>query len=273
MMLKKSLLLLAVLLVAANGSAIYASLFKGTGCQVYVSDLGSFKMTRDTCTQIPWPDTGLGVPIRPADGYTELYTGSYIYAKTTVSPDPNCEEAGIYSTIFSTESDCTASQAVNPNPVTGAIDDSAFNTASDADAYGCGDLSIGGVAYSLKISDVEGLSNAANYGLPELDCTSDTETLPNQGCVVVTPPPGTTFTCQAIKTAYKSQNCCTNSAGTFTVPPSNSRRLLSTASPGDPQVVDQVVKKFTNWDTLLTKGLISAQEYSTRRTRLLESLA
>ena len=51
MMLNKPLLLLAMLLVAANGSEIYASVYDGAGCS---ANLGSFKMTLDTCTQIPF---------------------------------------------------------------------------------------------------------------------------------------------------------------------------------------------------------------------------
>jgi len=86
-------------------------------------------------------------------------------------------------------------------------------------------------------------------------------------------PTSQTFTCQAIKTAYKSQSCCNNPNNPFTVPTSSARRLLRSAPSGDSQVVDLVVSKLSNWNTLLNKGLISAQEYSTRRTRLLESLA
>jgi len=89
-----------------------------------------------------------------------------------------------------------------------------------------------------------------------------------------------TFTCQDIKTAYKFQSCCHNPQNPFTVPISDSRRQQSIAPsdttiglPSNPQVVDQVLEEFTNWNTLLNKGLISAEEYSTRRTRLLESLA
>jgi len=86
-------------------------------------------------------------------------------------------------------------------------------------------------------------------------------------------PTSQTLTCQSIKTAYKSQSCCNNPNNPFTVPTSSARRLLRSAPSGDSQVVDLVVSKLSNWNTLLNKGLISAQEYSTRRTRLLESLA
>merc|ERR1711957_1003127 len=84
-----------------------------------------------------------------------------------------------------------------------------------------------------------------------------------------------TLTCQYIKTSYKNQNCCGNPQGPFVVP--TSRRLQSTSlSHGgryDPhQAVDQVVEEFTNWNTLLNQGLINVQEYSARKTRLLESL-
>ena len=87
-----------------------------------------------------------------------------------------------------------------------------------------------------------------------------------------------TLTCQDIKTEYK-QSCCGNPAETLFVVPTiaGSRRLQSTSPShggryGPHQAVDQVVEEFTNWNTLLNQGLINVQEYSRRKTRLLESL-
>jgi len=87
-----------------------------------------------------------------------------------------------------------------------------------------------------------------------------------------------TLTCQDIKTEYK-QSCCGNPAETLFVVPTiaGSRRLQSTSPShggryGPHQAVDQVVEEFTNWNTLLNQGLINVQEYSARKTRLLESL-
>jgi len=117
-----------------------------------------------------------------------------------------------------------------------------------------------------------------------------------------------TLTCQYIKTEYKNQNCCGNPQNPFVLPsnptsvatssepttsepttsepssepttsePITSGRRLQSTSPShggryDPhQAVDQVVEEFTNWNTLLNQGLINVQEYSARKTRLLESL-
>merc|ERR1712166_1674578 len=87
-----------------------------------------------------------------------------------------------------------------------------------------------------------------------------------------------TLTCQDIKTEYK-QSCCGNPAETLFVVPTiaGSRRLQSTSPShggryGPHQAVDQVVEEFTNWNTLLNQGLINVQEYSARKTPLLESL-
>merc|ERR1711865_772111 len=70
----------------ANGSEIYASVYDGAGCS---ANLGSFKMTLDACTQIPFS---------PINGY--------LYAMTTLSGTD-------YSTTFSLESDCAATTGVS----------------------------------------------------------------------------------------------------------------------------------------------------------------
>jgi len=244
MMLNKPLLLLAMLLVAANGSDIYATLYPGAGCSnnLGLGDSVSLKVTLDECTQFPPIGEGLpGGTIEP-------------YGLTTYD-----SQSSEYSTTYSLESDCSEKMFVSHYE---QIDTCLTLTCMVPLICGTNPMD-----YSQRFSDAYDTDATV-----ALDCTTGV-CIPAASEPPSATEPDTTFTCQAIKTAYKLQSCCNKPNGTFTVPTSNSRRLLRSAPPGDSQVVDQVVDRFTNWNTLLNKGLISAQEYSTRRTRLLESLA
>merc|ERR1712086_304489 len=117
----------------ATGSEIYASVYDGAGCS---ANLGSFKMTLDTCTQIPFS---------PINGY--------LYALTTLSGTD-------YSTTFSLESDCAATTGVTPNPVTAVID-----TCTDLGIY----ITDSFVAHSEKFSNAYDSSATVT-----LDCTTTT---------------------------------------------------------------------------------------------------
>ena len=210
MMLTKSLLLLAMLLVAANGSEIYASVYDGAGCSTN-SNLGSFKMTLDTCTQIPFS---------PISGY--------LYAKTTLSGTD-------YSTTFSLESDCTASQGVNPNPVTEVIDtckdlsiyivnswiahSEKFGNAYDSSAtvtLDCTTTTTSAVTNTAGANDVAACITATSQPTsePTSEPSSDPTADPSES--PITAPISTT--CFHLKKAYQQSNCCnqtTTQSATF----------------------------------------------------------
>jgi len=254
-----------MLLVAANGSDIYATLYPGAGCSnnVGLGDSVSVKVTLDECTQLP--PIGEGLP----DGTFEPY------GLTTYD-----SQSSEYSTTYSLESDCSPLFVSDSDTIdtcmflsiydgTNPMDYSQrFSDAYDTDATVALDCTTGVVGEWWWYNQ-DGVATVAS------DAAADTVNGNSVAACIpaASEPTSQTFTCQAIKTAYKSQSCCNNPNNPFTVPTSSARRLLRSAPSGDSQVVDLVVSKLSNWNTLLNKGLISAQEYSTRRTRLLESLA
>merc|ERR1712166_1242281 len=126
------LLCLLAMLVTTTGNEIFASLYAGIDCEA--SSI-SVKHTLDQCNLVPLSLDG--TTVQPD-----------FYVKTSLS-------GSTYSTIFSDNDQCTASNAVNPNPVSAAID-----TCSAG-------FTIGGSAYKEKFSNAY-----ASGALQTFDCTS-----------------------------------------------------------------------------------------------------